>query len=64
MDFTSNKSLLIPCHMSLQDHESELKAIYTGSTFLESSAATDNVGLVLGSTSFYAEQGGQVIHFI
>ncbi|CAL9218365.1 unnamed protein product [Arabidopsis halleri] len=43
-----------------QDHESELKAIYTGSTFLESSAATDNVGLVLGSTSFYAEQGGQI----
>ncbi|XP_002894237.2 alanine--tRNA ligase [Arabidopsis lyrata subsp. lyrata] len=43
-----------------QDHESELKAIYTGSTFLESLAATDNVGLVLGSTSFYAEQGGQI----
>ncbi|KAG7657024.1 DHHA1 domain [Arabidopsis suecica] len=43
-----------------QDHESELKAIYTGSTFLESSAASDNVGLVLGSTSFYAEQGGQI----
>lgn len=43
-----------------QDHESELKAIYTGSTFLESSAAGDNVGLVLASTSFYAEQGGQI----
>ncbi|EOA38839.1 hypothetical protein CARUB_v10011180mg [Capsella rubella] len=43
-----------------QDHESELKAIYTGSAFLKSSAAADNVGLVLGSTSFYAEQGGQI----
>ncbi|XP_010461869.1 PREDICTED: alanine--tRNA ligase-like [Camelina sativa] len=42
-----------------QDHESELKAIYTGSSFLKSSAACDNVGLVLESTSFYAEQGGQ-----
>ncbi|CAH8351616.1 unnamed protein product [Eruca vesicaria subsp. sativa] len=43
-----------------QDHESEIKAIYTGSTFLESSAAGDNVGLVLTSSSFYAEQGGQI----
>ncbi|CAH2036312.1 unnamed protein product [Thlaspi arvense] len=43
-----------------QDHESEVKAIYTGSAFLESSAAGDNVGLVLASTSFYAEQGGQI----
>ncbi|VVB00676.1 unnamed protein product [Arabis nemorensis] len=43
-----------------QDHESEVKAIYTGSTFLESSGAGDNVGLVLASTSFYAEQGGQI----
>ncbi|KAF2581855.1 hypothetical protein F2Q68_00006720 [Brassica cretica] len=47
-----------------KDHESEVKAIYTGSAFLESSAAGDNVGLVLTSSSFYAEQGGQVIHFI
>lgn len=47
-----------------QDHESEVKAIYTGSAFLQSSAAGDNVGLVLTSSSFYAEQGGQVIHFI
>ncbi|CAN7131186.1 unnamed protein product [Brassica rapa subsp. narinosa] len=43
-----------------QDHESEVKAIYTGSAFLESSAAGDNVGIVLASTSFYAEQGGQI----
>ncbi|XP_010479473.1 PREDICTED: alanine--tRNA ligase [Camelina sativa] len=43
-----------------QEHESELKAIYTGSSFLKSSAACDNVGLVLESTSFYAEQGGQI----
>uniref|UniRef100_A0A1J3HW04 Alanine--tRNA ligase n=1 Tax=Noccaea caerulescens TaxID=107243 RepID=A0A1J3HW04_NOCCA len=43
-----------------QDHKSEVKAIYTGSDFLESAAAGDNVGLVLASTSFYAEQGGQI----
>uniref|UniRef100_A0A0D3BME8 Alanine--tRNA ligase n=1 Tax=Brassica oleracea var. oleracea TaxID=109376 RepID=A0A0D3BME8_BRAOL len=42
-----------------KDHKSEVKAIYTGSAFLESSAAGDNVGIVLESTSFYAEQGGQ-----
>ncbi|CAN6803257.1 unnamed protein product, partial [Brassica oleracea] len=44
----------------VKDHESEVKAIYTGSAFLESSAAGDNVGLVLTSSSFYAEQGGQI----
>ncbi|KAJ4917643.1 Alanine--tRNA ligase [Raphanus sativus] len=43
-----------------KDHESEVKAIYTGSAFLESSTAGDNVGLVLTSSSFYAEQGGQI----
>ncbi|KAJ0229884.1 Alanine--tRNA ligase [Hirschfeldia incana] len=43
-----------------KDHGSEIKAIYTGSTFLESSAAGDNFGLVLTSSSFYAEQGGQI----
>ncbi|CDY42520.1 BnaC06g03380D [Brassica napus] len=43
-----------------KDHESEVKAIYTGSAFLQSSAAGDNVGLVLTSSSFYAEQGGQI----
>ncbi|CAN8302991.1 unnamed protein product [Cochlearia groenlandica] len=43
-----------------QDHKSEVKAIYTGSGFLESSTSGDNVGLVLASTSFYAEQGGQI----
>ncbi|CAN6827368.1 unnamed protein product, partial [Brassica oleracea] len=40
--------------------QDEVKAIYTGSAFLESSAAGDNVGIVLESTSFYAEQGGQI----
>ncbi|ESQ30458.1 hypothetical protein EUTSA_v10011205mg [Eutrema salsugineum] len=43
-----------------QGHESEVKGIYTGSAFLESSASGNNVGLVLASTSFYAEQGGQI----
>uniref|UniRef100_A0A7N0U3S3 Alanine--tRNA ligase n=1 Tax=Kalanchoe fedtschenkoi TaxID=63787 RepID=A0A7N0U3S3_KALFE len=43
-----------------QDHKSVIKAIYTGSEFLKSVGATDDVGFVLGSTSFYAEQGGQI----
>ncbi|KAA3462514.1 alanine--tRNA ligase-like [Gossypium australe] len=42
-----------------QDHESVIKAIYTGSEFVESVSAGDDVGIVLESTSFYAEQGGQ-----
>ncbi|KAL3591736.1 hypothetical protein D5086_010376 [Populus alba] len=42
------------------DHESVIKAIYNGSEFLESAAAANEVGIVLESTSFYAEQGGQI----
>ncbi|KAK1401656.1 hypothetical protein POM88_001261 [Heracleum sosnowskyi] len=43
-----------------RDHRSVIKAIYTGSEFLEDTAAGDEVGVVLESTSFYAEQGGQI----
>ncbi|KAF5749898.1 alanine--tRNA ligase [Tripterygium wilfordii] len=43
-----------------QDHETVIKAIYNGSEFLESFAGNQEVGIVLGSTSFYAEQGGQI----
>ncbi|KAK2990010.1 hypothetical protein RJ640_004688 [Escallonia rubra] len=43
-----------------QDHKTEIKAIYTGSEFLESVVGGAEVGLVLESTSFYAEQGGQI----
>ncbi|KAG1363731.1 Alanine--tRNA ligase [Cocos nucifera] len=43
-----------------QDHESVIKAIYTGAEFLELASAGADVGLVLESTSFYAEQGGQI----
>ncbi|KAJ8537036.1 hypothetical protein K7X08_035437 [Anisodus acutangulus] len=43
-----------------QDHESEIKAIYTGREFLGSAVAGDEVGIILESTSFYAEQGGQI----
>lgn len=43
-----------------QDHKSVIKAIYTGSEFLESAAVGDEVGIILESTSFYAEQGGQI----
>ncbi|XP_065865616.1 alanine--tRNA ligase isoform X1 [Euphorbia lathyris] len=43
-----------------QEHETVVKAIYDGSKFLESSTTGDEVGIVLESTSFYAEQGGQI----
>ncbi|KAJ6682416.1 ALANYL-TRNA SYNTHETASE [Salix koriyanagi] len=43
-----------------EDHESVIKAIYNGSEFLESAAAAIEVGIVMESTSFYAEQGGQI----
>ncbi|GFQ03471.1 alanine--tRNA ligase [Phtheirospermum japonicum] len=43
-----------------KDHPSVIKAIYTGSEFLESVAPGEEVGLILESTSFYAEQGGQI----
>ncbi|WCJ40033.1 Alanine--tRNA ligase [Euphorbia peplus] len=43
-----------------QDHETVVKAVYDGSKFLESSVSGDEVGIVLESTSFYAEQGGQI----
>ncbi|KAA8534635.1 hypothetical protein F0562_032106 [Nyssa sinensis] len=44
----------------LQDHESVIKAIYTGSEFLESAVTGNEVGIILETTSFYAEQGGQI----
>jgi alanyl-tRNA synthetase len=47
-----------------QDHESVIRAIYTGSQFLESVGHGSEVGIVLESTSFYAEQGGQVLHVV
>jgi len=37
-----------------------VQAIYTGSEFVDTINAGHDVGLVLESTSFYAEQGGQV----
>ncbi|KAF5205205.1 Alanine--trna ligase [Thalictrum thalictroides] len=43
-----------------QDHETVLKAIYSGSEFLDSAIAGDEVGVVLETTSYYAEQGGQI----
>ncbi|KAK9272302.1 hypothetical protein L1049_002673 [Liquidambar formosana] len=43
-----------------QDHESVIKAIYTGTEFLKSAAAGHEVGIVLETTNFYAEQGGQI----
>ncbi|WKA06115.1 hypothetical protein VitviT2T_024032 [Vitis vinifera] len=43
-----------------EDHESVIKAIYTGTEFLESAAAGDEVGIILETTSFYTEKGGQI----
>lgn len=43
-----------------QDHESVIKAIYTGREFLESVVGRDEIGVILETTSFYAEQGGQI----
>ncbi|XP_073226123.1 alanine--tRNA ligase isoform X2 [Cicer arietinum] len=43
-----------------RDHESVVKAIYTGSEFVDSVNTDGDVGVVLESTSFYAEQGGQI----
>lgn len=38
-----------------------VRAIYTGSEFLDTVETSGDVGVVLESTSFYAEQGGQVL---
>ena len=39
-----------------------VKAIYTGSEFINSASAGNEVGIVLESTNFFAEQGGQVLY--
>jgi hypothetical protein len=44
----------------LQEHGSVVKAIYTGSEYIATASGYEDLGLVLESTSFYAEQGGQV----
>ncbi|KAJ9551589.1 hypothetical protein OSB04_015634 [Centaurea solstitialis] len=36
------------------------QAIYTGKEYVETAAFGDEVGIILESTSFYAEQGGQI----
>ncbi|XP_047965383.1 alanine--tRNA ligase-like [Salvia hispanica] len=43
-----------------QDHTSAIKAIYSGTEYLESVVPGEEVGLILETTSFYAEQGGQI----
>lgn len=40
-----------------------VRAIYTGSEFLDAVDTNGDVGVVLESTSFYAEQGGQVLKY-
>lgn len=41
-----------------------VKAIYTGSEFVDSVNTDGDVGVILESTSFYAEQGGQVYSIV
>ena len=41
-----------------------VKAIYTGSEFVDSVNTDGDIGVVLESTSFYAEQGGQVLSLV
>ncbi|OIV99583.1 hypothetical protein TanjilG_17393 [Lupinus angustifolius] len=43
-----------------EDHESVVKAIYSGSEFVDSVNTDGDIGIVLESSSFYAEQGGQI----
>uniref|UniRef100_A0A0D9XI82 Alanine--tRNA ligase n=1 Tax=Leersia perrieri TaxID=77586 RepID=A0A0D9XI82_9ORYZ len=43
-----------------KEHDSVVKAIYTGSEYVSSAFGDGDFGLVLESTSFYAEQGGQI----
>ncbi|KAM0848117.1 hypothetical protein ACQ4PT_054591 [Festuca glaucescens] len=43
-----------------EEHTSVVMAIYTGSEFIASASGDEDFGLVLKSTSFYAEQGGQI----
>lgn len=43
-----------------QDHETVVKAIYNGYEFIETAGPGSDVGIVLDSTSFYAESGGQI----
>ena len=53
--------MVFSLYLLFQDHGSVIKAIYSGSEFLESASAGNEVGIVLETTSFYAEQGGQVL---
>ncbi|CAI9108700.1 OLC1v1008371C1 [Oldenlandia corymbosa var. corymbosa] len=43
-----------------KDHESVIKAICRGQQFFQSASGDNEVGIILESTSFYAEQGGQI----
>ncbi|KAF8762367.1 hypothetical protein HU200_009546 [Digitaria exilis] len=43
-----------------KEHGSVVKAIYTGSEYITTASGYEDLGLVLESTSFYAEQGGQI----
>ncbi|KAH0449665.1 hypothetical protein IEQ34_020357 [Dendrobium chrysotoxum] len=43
-----------------QAHETVVKAIYNGSEFVETADAGSDFGVILESTSFYAESGGQI----
>jgi alanyl-tRNA synthetase len=58
--FFCHNAILGLYHMILQEHRSVVKAIYSGSEYKTTASGDEGVGVVLESTSFYAEQGGQV----
>ncbi|CAN6311466.1 unnamed protein product [Urochloa humidicola] len=49
-----------PKFMWPKEHGSMVKAIYTGSECIATASGDVDFGIVLESTSFYAEQGGQI----
>ncbi|TVU31275.1 hypothetical protein EJB05_22956 [Eragrostis curvula] len=49
-----------PKFMWHKEHGSVVKAIYSGTEYMATASGDEDVGLVLESTSFYAEQGGQI----
>ncbi|XP_026402529.1 alanine--tRNA ligase-like isoform X2 [Papaver somniferum] len=43
-----------------KNHQSVVKAIYNGAEYMTSASVGDEVGIIMETTSFYAEQGGQI----
>ncbi|RZC57337.1 hypothetical protein C5167_004641 [Papaver somniferum] len=41
--------------------DSVVKAIYNGAVYMNNTDVADAVGIIMETTSFYAEQGGQIL---